>query len=150
MLLKIVTNCSGILRFRPAGRNRGAVLALPYNTDYATKYHTAKEYTPHSGAPRHRLRHTGQGHHGATRCCSFHNPLGHCHQIPILAGLAGKVVKAMDAFNPHERIGQMRVPCSLAVGVKHFPLLAVEGMEGQRAKVVARAGFECSEVFHIP
>ena len=55
----------------------------------------------------------------------------------------------MDAFNPHERIGQVRVPRSLAIGVEHFPLLAVEGVEGQRAKVVARAGFESSEVFHI-
>ena len=43
----------------------------------------------------------------------------------------------------------MLVPRSLAIGVEHFPLLAVEGMEGQRAKVVARAGLKRSEVFHI-
>ena len=76
--------------------------------------------------------------------------LGHRHQIPILAGLAGDIVELGDTFGNDERIGQVRVPRSLAVGVEHFPLLAVNGMEGQRAKVVARAGFECSEVFHIP
>jgi len=34
-------------------------------------------------------------------------PLGHCHHVPVLAGLTGKIVKRIDSFRVHECIGEM-------------------------------------------
>ena len=99
-------------------------------------YHTAKEYTPHSGAPRHRPPHTGQAHHGAIRYRSIH--------IPKLAGLTAKVVEPVDALNIHERISQVLKEDGIAVNQPDdFPF----GDSG-----VCGANFEVfrSEVFHIP
>jgi hypothetical protein len=77
--------------------------------------------------------------------------LGHRHQIPILAGLTAKVVKAVHLLGVHKCVGQVNKELHiLAIALKYFPLLARKGMEGQRAEIAARAGFKHSEVFHIP